>query len=64
MCDALRSSQATLSGIIQDVAYLLKEMAEGNFDVHSKDISMYVGTLETIIKSIRGINHQFSDALL
>lgn len=64
MCDALRSSQATLSGIIQDAAYLLKEMAEGNFDVHSKDISMYVGTLETIIKSIRGINHQLSDTLL
>ena len=27
MCDALRSSQATLSGVIQDEAYLLKEMA-------------------------------------
>ncbi|RKJ75097.1 HAMP domain-containing protein [Butyricicoccus sp. 1XD8-22] len=64
MCDALRSSQATLSGVIQDEAYLLKEMAEGNFDVHSKDISMYVGALETIIKSIRDINHQLSDALL
>ena len=64
MCDALRSSQATLSGIIQDAAYLLKEMAEGNFDVHSKDTSMYVGALETIIKSIRDINHQLSDALL
>ena len=64
MCDALRSSQATLSGVIQDEAYLLKEMAEGNFDVHSKDASMYVGALETIIQSIRGINHQLSDALL
>ncbi|MCI8514528.1 MAG: methyl-accepting chemotaxis protein [Lachnospiraceae bacterium] len=64
MCDALRSSQAILSGVIQDEAYLLKEMAEGNFDVHSKDTSMYVGALETIIESIRGINHQLSDALL
>ncbi len=64
MCDALRSSQATLSGVIQDEAYLLKEMAEGNFDVRSKDASMYVGALENIIESIRGINHQLSDALL
>ncbi len=64
MCDALRSSQATLSGVIQDEAYLLKEMAEGNFDVHSKDTSLYVGALETIIQSIRDINHQLSDALL
>ncbi|MCI8505107.1 MAG: methyl-accepting chemotaxis protein [Lachnospiraceae bacterium] len=64
MCDALRSSQAILSGVIQDEAYLLEEMAEGNFDVHSKDASMYVGALETAIKSIRGINHQLSDALL
>ncbi len=64
MCDALRSSQEILSGVIQDEAYLLKEMADGNFDVHSKDTSMYVGALETIIQSIRGINHQLSDALL
>lgn len=64
MCDALRSSQAILSGVIQDAAYLLKEMAEGNFDVHSKDTSMYIGALETIIQSIRGINYQLSDALL
>ncbi|MCI8465504.1 MAG: methyl-accepting chemotaxis protein [Lachnospiraceae bacterium] len=64
MCDALRSSQEILSGVIQDEAYLLEEMAEGNFDVHSKDTSMYVGALETVIQSIRGINHQLSDALL
>ena len=64
MCDALRSSQATLVGVIQDEAYLLKAMAEGNFDVKSKDTSMYVGALETVIKSIRSINHQLSDALL
>ena len=64
MCDALRSSQTILSGVIQDEAYLLKEMADGNFDVHSKDISMYVGALETIIQSIRAINYQLSDALL
>ena len=63
MCDALRSSQATLSGVIQDEAYLLREMAGGNFDVHSKDASMYVGALETVIESIRSINHQLSDAL-
>ena len=63
MCDALRSSQATLSGVIQDEAHLLKEMAVGNFDVHSKDTSMYVGALETVIQSIRGINHQLSDTL-
>ncbi len=64
MCDALRSSQATLSGVIQDEAYLLREMAAGNFDVHSKDDTMYVGALKTVIESIRAINHQLSDALL
>lgn len=63
MCDALRSSQATLVGVIQDEAYLLKEMAEGNFDVKSRDDSMYVGSLVTVIESIRTINHQLSDAL-
>ncbi|NBH19689.1 methyl-accepting chemotaxis protein [Clostridiaceae bacterium] len=63
MCDALRSSQKTLSGVIQDEAYLLKEMAEGNFDVDSKDTSVYVGALGIIIQSIKSINHQLSDAL-
>lgn len=64
MCDALRSSQKNLTEIIQDEAYLLKEMAAGNFDVHSKDASMYVGMLKTVIESIRIINYQLSDALL
>ncbi|NDO47824.1 methyl-accepting chemotaxis protein [Clostridium sp. MD294] len=64
MCNALRRSQVILSDVIQDEAYLLEEMAEGNFDVYSKDRSMYVGALETVIKSIRGINHQLSDTLL
>lgn len=63
MCDALRSSQDTLSGVIQDEAYLLKEMAKGNFDVHIKDESMYVGALENVVTSIRAINHQLSNAL-
>ncbi len=32
--------------------------------MHSKDASMYVGALQTVIESIRGINYQLSDALL
>lgn len=63
MCDALRSSQVTLSSIIQDEAYLLNEMANGNFDVHSKDASVYVGDLKTVIESIRAINRGLGKAL-
>ena len=36
MCNALRSSQDTLSAVIEDICYLLGEMANGNFDVRSR----------------------------
>ena len=63
MCNALRTSQDVLTTVIGDECYLLEEMAHGNFDVHSKDTSVYVGALSSVIESIRVINHTLSDAL-
>lgn len=45
MCNALRSSQDTLSAVIEDICYLLGEMANGNFDVRSRATDKYVGRL-------------------
>ncbi len=63
MCDAMRRSQQILGGVIDDECYLLEEMARGNFDLASKDKSLYVGSLSSILKSIQTINHNLSDTL-
>ena len=63
MCNALRSSQDTLSTVIEDICYLLGEMAVGNFDVRSRATDKYVGALGVVLESIRKINHNLSDTL-
>ena len=63
MCNALRSSQDTLSTVIEDICYLLGEMAVGNFDVRSRATDKYVGALGAVLESIRKINHNLSDTL-
>ncbi len=63
MCDALRTSQNVLGECISDTCRLLEEMGNGNFDVRSKDASIYVGALSSILTSVRAINRGLSDAL-
>lgn len=63
MCNALRSSQDTLSTVIEDICYLLGEMANGNFNVRSRAADKYVGALSTVLESMRKINHNLSDTL-
>ena len=63
MCNALRSSQDTLSAVIEDICYLLGEMANGNFDVRSRATDKYVGDLSAVLESIRKINSNLSDTL-
>ncbi len=63
MCEALRTSQTILGDVIGDIGYLLGEMAHGNFDVESRAADKYVGSLEVVLQSVRGINRQLSDTL-
>ena len=63
MCEALRTSQHVLKEVIADECYLLEEMANGNFDVHSKNVDMYVGVLQSVLKSVMVINGNLSDTL-
>ena len=64
MCNALRTSQKVLGEVIADTCRLLEEMGNGNFDVRSKDATMYVGALSSILASVRAINSNLSDALV
>ncbi len=63
MCEGMRKGQALVSGAIEDISYLLEEMADGNFDVRSRNYSFYVGDLERVLKAVRTINYKLSDTL-
>ncbi len=63
MCESMRKGQALVSGAIEDISYLLEEMAEGNFDVRSRDYSLYVGNLEHVLNAVKNINYKLSDTL-
>lgn len=63
MCSALRKSQQILGGVIEDECDLLGRMAGGDFSVKSRDPSLYVGDLSSIIESLRGIKQKLSSVL-
>ena len=63
MCEALRTSQRVLRALVDDECYLLEEMARGNFDLKSKDANIYMGSLKSVLQSIRTINSNLSDTL-
>lgn len=52
-----------LKNIIQDVDYLLGEMAKGNFDLQTKIEEQYIGNFRSLLMSIRNINTGLSDTL-
>lgn len=62
-CTALRESQQALKAVIKDECAILDEMAAGNLDVHSHVPEAYVGELEPVLKSLRKIIYDFSNAI-
>lgn len=63
VASGMRKTTAALSTIIGDVNYILGEMADGNFDVHSKATDSYVGEFFGILEAARHINASLSDTL-
>ena len=53
-----------LSNVLRDESSLLKEMAAGNFNVHSNFESSYVGELKQLLLSMHEINVRMSGTLL
>lgn len=52
-----------LKTIVQDVDYLLGNMADGNFNVRTRAEKSYVGAFENFLLSMRRLNEKLSDAL-
>jgi len=69
--DSLKNSMAlataNTSAIIEDIDYLLTEMARGDFDIFSKVPEKYVGDYKNILTSFRllkrGLSEAFGDIL-
>lgn len=63
LADATQKIVDGMSKIIGDVKYILGEMAEDNFNVHSQATEYYVGDFESIIVAVRKINRSLSATL-
>ena len=63
LADATKTIVSTLNLIIDDEAYLLGEMAGGNFDVHTKVREKYMGDFKAILTSLQEIKYNLSDAM-
>ena len=53
-----------LKAVIDDLAFILNEMAQGNFNVHTKAEELYIGDLKPLLNSIREMNSSLSGTLL
>lgn len=61
-----RSTAALVEGlrtVINDIGYLLNEMANQNLDVHTRHEEVYVGSFQNILLSMRNMKEELSGAL-
>lgn len=61
---ALKLLITNLENIIEDEYHILGSMAEGNFDVYTKNEESYVGDFENILTAITTIREQLSSTLI
>lgn len=52
-----------LRTVINDIGYLLNEMANQNLDVHTRHEEVYVGSFQNILFSMRNMKEELSSAL-
>lgn len=60
---SIRTTMSSMSRIVEDVGYLLGEMAVGNFRIKTTAEDAYVGDFGPILMAIRDINTRLSDTL-
>ena len=62
LVENVKMTCTTLEEVVQDLTYLMDQMAKGNFDLHGNE-RVYKGELAPILTSIRQMNHNLSDTL-
>lgn len=63
LSESMRTTVVRLSAIITDLTYLLKEMAGGNFNLHTKAEKDYVGDFQPLLYAIRQMNGDISNTM-
>lgn len=63
LADAFRHMQSVLTAIIQDIGYLLGEMADGNFAIKTNCEDQYTGEFEKIKLAMRRLNRKLNDTI-
>ncbi len=63
LAKAFKKMTGTLEDIITDASRLLREMADGNFDVRTQAEDEYVGEFQSLLLSIRKLNRDLSMTL-
>lgn len=63
LADAFRKMAETLKDVVTDASRLLREMADGNFDVRTRAEEHYVGEFQGLLSSIRKLNRDLSITL-
>lgn len=63
LAETFKNMTVVLDTVISDASRLLSEMANGNFDVRTKAEERYVGSLQSLLLSIRKLNRDLSMTL-
>ncbi|MEG0564668.1 MAG: methyl-accepting chemotaxis protein [Hungatella sp.] len=63
LADKMTLTANAVKTIIEDISYILGEMADGNFDIKSKAADLYIVDYAPVLASMRNINTKLSDTL-
>ncbi len=63
MADNMRNMTDTVKVLISDINYCMKELAQGNFTVKSKNPEAYVGDYANILQAMRSMKISMSETL-
>ncbi len=63
LADSMRAMSDRTKVVVQDIDYILSELADGNLDVHTQQAEAYTGTFANILKSLRSFVHNLNDTI-
>ncbi|MDE6132017.1 MAG: MCP four helix bundle domain-containing protein, partial [Oscillospiraceae bacterium] len=63
LAEDMRSLGARTKNVIEDIDYVLEELKNGNLRVKSRDASLYVGSFESIIISLRKFRTDLNETM-
>ena len=63
LADTTSALISNFKAMIQDIRYMLSEMAVGNFKVSSENEDVYCGEFEAVLDAVNGIKKQLSNTL-